>query len=59
MMMAIATACSNTRRRISFCDRWGEPPRIMLMRPSNSTIATTPIAIGTIIVEKTEAIGAL
>jgi hypothetical protein len=29
------------------------------MRPSNSTIATTPIAIGTMIVEKTVAIGAL
>jgi hypothetical protein len=28
-----------------------------LMRPSNSTIATTPIAIGTMIVEKNVAIG--
>ena len=46
MMMMMATNCSSTRSRISFCDVLGEPPRIMLMRPSTSTIATAPIAIG-------------
>ena len=30
MVMTIATNCSNTRNRISFCDRFGDPPRIML-----------------------------
>src|SRR5262249_6184756 len=52
MMMTIATACSNTRRRISFCEVLGEPPRIMLARPSNSTTATAPIAIGTMMVDR-------
>ena len=40
MVMTMATNCSNTRSRISFCERFGEPPRIMLMRPSSSTSAT-------------------
>ena len=48
MMMTMATNCSSTRSRISLCDVLGEPPRIMLMRPSTSTIATAPIAMGTI-----------
>src|ERR1700736_3972187 len=43
----MAMNCSNTRRRISFCERQGEPPRIMLVSPSNSTSATAPSAIGT------------
>ena len=47
MMMTMATNCSSTRMRISFCDRLGEPPRIMLTRPSSSTTATAPMAIGT------------
>ena len=29
--MTMATNCSSTRSRISFCDRFGEPPRIMLI----------------------------
>ena len=49
MTMTMATNCSSTRSRISFCDVLGEPPRIMLMRPSTSTIATAPIAMGTMI----------
>ena len=47
MMTMMATNCSSTRSRISFCDRFGEPPRIMLTRPSTSTIATAPMATGT------------
>ena len=39
MMTTIATNCSNTRSRISFCDVWGEPPRIILARPNASTTA--------------------
>src|SRR2546422_681693 len=44
MVMTIATNCSNTRNCISFCDRFGDPPRIMLIRPSSSTSATAPTA---------------
>src|SRR6516165_5824422 len=47
MMMTMATNCSSTRSRISFCEVLPEPPRIMLMRPSSSTTATAPMAIGT------------
>jgi hypothetical protein len=47
MMMMMATNCSNTRSRISFCDVLGEPPRNMLIRPSSNTNATAPIATGT------------
>ncbi len=47
MMMMIATNCSSTRRRIKRCEVLGDPPRIMLMRPSTSTTATAPIATGT------------
>src|SRR5215831_516499 len=47
MMMTIAMNCSTTRQRISFCDVFGEPPRSMLARPSTSTMATAPTAIGT------------
>ena len=47
MITTSATNCSSTRIRISFCDVCGEPPRIMLMRPRTSTIATATIAIGT------------
>ena len=46
MMTMIATNCSSTRSRISFCEVLGEPPRIMLTRPSSSTMATAPIAMG-------------
>ena len=46
MVMTIATNCSSTRSRISFCERFGEPPRIMLTRPSSSTSATAPTAMG-------------
>ena len=42
MMMTMAMNCSKTRNRINFCDRLGDPPRIMLMRPSSSTNATAP-----------------
>jgi hypothetical protein len=47
MMTTMAMNCSSTRKRISFCEVLPEPPRIMLMRPSSSTIATAPMAIGT------------
>src|ERR1700750_1453433 len=47
MMTTMATNCSTTRRRISFCEVLPEPPRIMLTRPSRRTIATAPMAIGT------------
>ena len=47
MMTTMAMNCSITRSRISFCDVHGDPPRIVLMRPSNSTTATAPTAIGT------------
>src|SRR3984957_19802397 len=47
MMMTMATNCSTTRRRISFCEVLPEPPRIMLTRPSRRTMATAPMAIGT------------
>ena len=44
MITMMATNCSRTRSRINRCDVLGEPPRIMLMRPSSSTIATAPMA---------------
>src|SRR5262249_1763276 len=47
MITMMAMNCSSTRRRISFCDVCGDPPRIMLARPSTSTIATAMMAIGT------------
>ena len=47
MMTMIATNCSSTRSRISFCEVLGEPPRIMLMRPSTRITATAPMAMGT------------
>jgi len=47
MMMTMATNCSTTRRRISFCEVLPEPPRIILMRPSRRTMPTAPMAIGT------------
>src|SRR6516162_5687392 len=47
MIRTMAMNCSKTRNRINCCDRCGEPPRIILMRPSNNTTATAPIAIGT------------
>ena len=34
------------RIRISFCDRLGLPPRIMLIRPMSNTAATAATAIG-------------
>ena len=46
MVMQIATNCSSTRARISFCDVFGEPPRIMLTRPSSRTNATAASATG-------------
>ena len=47
MITPMAMDCSNTRSRISFCEVLPEPPSIMLTRPSSSTIATAPMAIGT------------
>src|SRR5215469_802824 len=47
MITTMAMNCSKTRNRINCCDRCGEPPRIILTRPSNNTTATAPIAIGT------------
>jgi hypothetical protein len=46
MVMTMATNCSNTRSRIRLCERFGEPPRIMLMRPSSRTSATAATAMG-------------
>src|SRR5258706_6529642 len=46
MVMTIATNCSNTRNCISFWDLFGDPPRIMLIRPSSSTNATAATARG-------------
>ena len=46
MMTMMAMNCSSTRSRISFCEVLPEPPRIMLTRPSRSTTATAPMAIG-------------
>ena len=45
MVMTMAMNCSSTRSRIRFCERLGEPPRIMLTRPSSSTIATAATAM--------------
>src|SRR5258706_11405177 len=55
MVITIATNCSSTRSRISFCERFGDPPRIMLSRPSSNTSATAPTAIGSMIVLRNEA----
>jgi hypothetical protein len=57
MVMTIATNCSNTRHRINFWDRFGDPPRIMLRRPKSSTRATAPTATGRRIVLIKDAIG--
>jgi hypothetical protein len=57
MVMTIATNCSNTRNRISFWDRFGDPPRIMLTRPSNSTSATATTARGRRIELRNDAMG--
>ena len=58
MVMTMATNCSSTLKRINCCERFGEPPRIMLMRPSSSTIATAATAMGRIIELRKDAIGA-
>ena len=58
MVMTMAMNCSNTRSRIRFCERLGEPPRIMLTRPSSSTMATAATAIGRTIKLRMDAIGA-
>jgi len=47
MITMMAMNCSSTRSRMSCCDVLPEPPRIILMRPSRSTTATAPTAIGT------------
>jgi len=47
MMTMMATNWSSTRSRMSFCEVFGEPPRIMLNRPRTSTIATAIMAAGT------------
>ena len=47
MMTMMAMNCRRTLSRISFCDLFDEPPRIMLARPSTSTTATAATAIGT------------
>jgi hypothetical protein len=57
MVMTIATNCSNTRNRISLWDRFGDPPRIMLMRPSSKTSATAATARGRRIELRNDAIG--
>jgi hypothetical protein len=57
MAMTMAMNCNSTRIRIRFCERFGEPPRIMLMRPSSSTSATAPTAMGSRIELKKLAIG--
>ena len=36
--------CRITRHRISVCDRFALPPRIMFHRPSSSTMATAASA---------------
>ena len=46
MITTMATNCSSTRNRISFCEVLPDPPRIILTRPRNSTTTTAPIAIG-------------
>ena len=56
--MTIATNCSSTRNRINFWERFGDPPRIMFRRPSKSTSATAPTAMGRMIVLRKDAIGA-
>src|ERR1700730_17663632 len=56
MVMTIATNCSNTRSCISFWERFGDPPRIMLRRTSSSPRATAPPAMGRMIVLRNEAI---
>ena len=48
MITMMATNCSRTRNRISFCDVLGDPPRSMLAKPSTSTTATATIAMVTI-----------
>jgi hypothetical protein len=58
MVMTIATNCSNTRNRINFWDRFGDPPRIMLIRPNSSTSATAATARGRRIELRKDAIGA-
>jgi hypothetical protein len=58
MVMTMATNCSSTRSRISLWDRFGDPPRIMLIRPSSSTSATAATAMGSSIELKKDAIGA-
>ena len=57
MVMTIATNCSNTRSRISLWDRFGEPPRIMLISPNSSTNATAATARGSRIELRKDAIG--
>src|SRR5215208_5263097 len=47
MITMSAMNWNRTRRRISFCEVQGEPPRAIFARPSTSTIATAMIAIGT------------
>ena len=56
MVMTMATNCSKTRQRISCCERFGEPPRTMLRRPSSSTTATDATAMGRIIELRMDAI---
>jgi len=58
MVITMATNCSKTRNRINCCERFGEPPRIMLTRPSSSTIATAATAMGRITELRKDAIGA-
>src|SRR5882757_7315304 len=56
MVMMMATNCSSTRSCISFWDRFGDPPRIMLIRPISSTTATAATATGSSIELRKEAI---
>jgi len=47
MITMMAANCSSTRSRNQLLRGIGEPPRIMLRRPSSNTTATAPMAIGT------------
>src|SRR3569623_263613 len=46
MAMTMALNCNSTRNRIRRCEVFGEPPRIILIRPSSSTPVTAIRAMG-------------
>ena len=51
MVMMIATNCSRTRARISFCDQFGEPPRIMTKASAGELALSTEVIDLAIIVD--------